>query len=169
MQAPSLQPTSRSGFRGGVPHPGSGGPPVPLGPSTAAGLGALQGPVQPGLNPAHAVGHSSYHAVAGTGLGVASQGMLHASAYQHAVSAQAVKRRCVAHAPFDGLLAAAGGRGGFRPDGPPAESLSFPDGNWWLFGLRLHYQPVGPSTVCPLALSLCAPSSCNTPHWTVPV
>lgn len=69
-----MQPSSRAGFRGGIPNPGSGGPAVPLGPSTAAGLGALQGPVQPGLNPAHALGHSSHHALVASGLGVASQG-----------------------------------------------------------------------------------------------
>jgi len=70
-----MQPSSRAGFRGGIPNPGSGGPAVPLGPSTAAGLGVLQGPVQPGLNPAHALGHSSHHALVASGLGVASQGV----------------------------------------------------------------------------------------------
>jgi hypothetical protein len=66
-------PSSRLGFRGGVTNPGGGGPPVPLGPSTAAGLAVFQGPVQPGLNPAHALGHSGHYGIAGTGLGFESQ------------------------------------------------------------------------------------------------
>lgn len=73
MQAPSLMPSSRLGFRGGVTNPGGGGPPIPLGPSTAAGLAVFQGPVQPGINPAHALGHSGHYGIAGTGLGFESQ------------------------------------------------------------------------------------------------
>lgn len=114
---PSAAVSAASGFGYSItPPPGSGGPPVPGGAATPAGLGALMGPMQAGMNPAQPYSRG-YHSSTAAGLGVAGRGRLVGTAWETGPCCDVLRWWCCGASPAllcsgsGGAVAASGGGG----------------------------------------------------------